>query len=100
MVKKQAGTYETMLKQYNKDYSPQITCECGKITTEKHLEKHKQTGVHNILMYYKKQRDDILNGVVEPEKPKKTTYMNQWNKVNGHLKIKKKQQQQMKNSNS
>lgn len=87
MVKKQAGTYETMVNHYNRGVSKQITCECGKITFENHLEKHQTTGIHNILMFYKKQRDDILNGVlVDEPKPKKTKYLSQWNKVNGCLK--------------
>lgn len=72
-MKKKAETYDTLVKHYNRHISPQMTCECGKIILEKQLEQHKTTGVHKVLLFYKKQKEEMTkeqeNIITTEEKP-------------------------------
>ena len=77
MRQKEATTYETLIKHYNKDVSPQMTCECGKIITEKKHPSHLKSGIHKMLMTYKKQCEELKKN---PPTEKKKKYKSQWDK--------------------
>jgi len=79
-MKKKAETYDTMVKHHNRNISKQVVCECGKITCEKQIEKHRTTGVHKLLMYYKDQRDRMMKEQPEQEKTERK-YLTTWDKV-------------------
>jgi len=65
MTNKKLTTYKNLVEHYNRDVSPYITCECGKIITEKLYQRHKTTKLHNYLMEYKKQCEELKNIIKE-----------------------------------
>jgi len=59
MTTKKYTTYDNLVAHYNRDVTPYITCECGKIITEKKMDKHKKTRLHDYLLKYKRQCQEI-----------------------------------------
>jgi hypothetical protein len=59
-------SYERLLRVANHRKTPgeRCYCECGKEIFKNQLEKHRQTSLHNTLMFRKQK---ILKGIVEDQ---------------------------------